>query len=69
MDIQKARAILMVLYNTGEFSKSFLRTKRDLSESEINYLIDEGYIIFCGFNTVREELYCVSQKGNAFWRY
>lgn len=68
MDSQKAKAVLMVLYNTGKFTKSFLENKRDLTATEIAYLIDEGYIVFCGTNTVNEKLYCVSEKGNEFWR-
>lgn len=51
MDSQKMKAVLMVLYNTGKITKSFLENKRDLTTTEIAYLIDEGYIVFCGTNT------------------
>lgn len=68
MDSQKMKAVLMVLYNTGKFTKSFLENKRDLTATEIAYLIDEGYIVFYGTNTVKEKLYCVSEKGNEFWQ-
>ena len=68
MDSQRVKSVLMVLYNTGKFTKSFLEKKRELTEAEIDYLIDEEYLVLCGINTVNEKLYCVSKKGNEFWR-
>lgn len=68
MDSQKVKNVLLVLHNTGKFTKSYLENKRDLTEAEITYLIDEGYLVLCGTNTVNEKLYCVSEKGDTFWR-
>lgn len=68
MDSQKVKSVLMVLHGTNKFTKSFLENKRDLTEAEIAYLIDEEYLVPCGTNTVNEKLFCVSKKGDAFWR-
>lgn len=56
MDSQKVKKVLMVLHGTNKFTKSFLENKRDLTEAEITYLIDEGYLAPCGTNTVNERL-------------
>ena len=49
----------MILENTGRFTKTFLKNKRELTEQEIAYLINEEYIILCGTNAVNEKLYCI----------
>lgn len=66
MPPDRIRAILIVLIGTGQFTKLYLERKRELSESEINFLIKEGYIIPCGTNSNNEILYCVSTKGKQF---
>lgn len=68
MESKKLKATLMILENTGRFTKTFLKNKRELTEQEIAYLINEEYIILCGTNAVNEKLYCISQKGKEFWR-
>ena len=68
MDSVKLGTTLMVLANTGKFCKDFMTNHRELSEEEIAYLIDEGYILCCGSNRNDEKVYCVSQKGKEYWR-
>lgn len=68
MEPHKLRSTLMILDGTGKFTKSFLVTKRELTEAEINFLIDEYFIEFCGVNSVGDKLYQVSHKGSQLWR-
>lgn len=65
MPINEIRALMVVLIPTGKFTKEFLRSKRELTEEKIDYLIDEEYIMPCGCNTANEILYTVTQKGKA----
>ena len=68
MNSHKLKSTLMILENTGRFTIPFLKSKRELSETEVAYLIDEAYIVYCGTNSINEELYCISKKGKEYWR-
>ena len=63
MTLDRVRALMVYLIPMGKVTKKLLQTKKELSEEDIQFLIDEEYIIPCGRNSEEKQLYCASEKG------